>query len=85
MKTYHARLLKRIIFILLIVLVCAGLQACAYTAVSTVSVVVTGKSIGDHAVSHTVPNADCGLGNLRDDKYYCEVRDISRTYNRWGI
>ena len=82
MKTY---LIKRIVFIALILLVCAYLQGCAYTVVSTASFVTTGKSVGDHVLTTAIPNSDCTVLNVIDDKYYCEQRDISKTYNRTGI
>lgn len=68
----------------LIIPVIFCLQACAYTAVSTASFVITGKSTTDHALTAVVPMADCNITNTVNDKYYCEVRDISRTYNRNG-
>lgn len=70
---------------LLILPIILSLQACAYTAVSTASLVTTGKSLGDHVLSNTIPMADCTALNLVKDKYYCEVKDISKTYNRNGI
>ena len=69
----------------LILPIILSLQACAYTAVSTASFVTTGKSVTDHVLSHAIPNADCTAVNLVKDKYYCEVKDISKTYNRNGI
>lgn len=84
-QTYLSYAVKRIVFIAIIVLVCAYLQACAYTVVSTASFVTTGKSVGDHVLTTAIPNADCTVTNLAKDKYYCEVTDISKTYNRWGI
>jgi hypothetical protein len=53
----------------------------AYTAVSTGTTVATDKTIGDHAAS-AATGADCAVKNIFDGKYYCEVRDISVTYNR---
>jgi hypothetical protein len=68
--------------ILLIILV-AQLQACAvYTTANTAAFVATDKSITDHALTLAVPNSDCNITNLVNNKYYCEIRDISRTYNR---
>jgi hypothetical protein len=62
------------------------LNGCAvYTIASGTSLVTTGKSVGDHVLSNTIPNADCGALNLTKDKYYCEVTDISKTCNRNGI
>jgi len=52
---------------------------------SGVSLITTQKSISDHVLSNTVPHADCTIINVMKDKYYCEVKDISRTYNRTGI
>jgi len=85
-QTYLRYAVKRIIFITLIVIVCAYLQGCAvYTVASATSLVTTQKSIGDHVLSNTIPNADCSLRNVIRDKYYCEVRDVAKTYNRNGI
>ena len=62
------------------------LNGCAvYTVASGTSLITTGKSVGDHVLSNTIPNADCSVTNLTKDKYYCEVKDISQTYNRTGI
>ena len=79
------KIVYRLIYVLALIVMCAYLQACAYTVVSTASLVTTGKSVGDHALSHAIPNADCTVVNLAKDKYYCEVKDISKTYNRNGI
>ena len=84
-QTYLKYAVKRILFIAIIVLVCAYLQGCAYTVVSTASFVTTGKSVGDHVLTTAIPNADCTVINVVKDKYYCEVRDVSKTYNRNGI
>jgi hypothetical protein len=69
----------------LIIPILVTLEGCAYTVVSTTSLVTTGKSLGDHALTAVVPNADCNVTNVVKDKYYCEVRDISTTYNRSGF
>ena len=69
----------------LIIPVVLSLQACAYTAVSTASFVITGKSTTDHALTVIVPNADCNVTNVVNDKYYCEQRDPARTFNRNGF
>ena len=63
-----------------------ALSGCAvYMGASAVSQIGTGKSIPEHAVS-TVTQADCSIWDWATDNsrhnYYCEVRDISRTYNR---
>ena len=69
----------------LIIPIVLTLNGCAYTVISTTSLVTTGKSLGDHALTLVVPNADCNAANLVKDKYYCEVRDIGTTYNRTGF
>ena len=69
----------------LIIPILVTLEGCAYTVASTTSLVTTGKSLGDHALTAIVPNADCNAINVVKDKYYCEVRDISTTYNRSGF
>jgi hypothetical protein len=69
----------------LIIPILVTLEGCAYTVVSTTSLVATGKSLGDHALTAIVPMADCNVTNVVKDKYYCEVRDISTTYNRNGF
>jgi len=69
----------------LIIPILLVLEGCAYTVASTTSLVTTGKSLGDHALTAVVPNADCNVTNVVKDKYYCEVRDISTTYNRSGF
>jgi hypothetical protein len=62
------------------------LNGCAvYKVASGTSLITTGKSLGDHVLSTAIPNADCTALNLVKDKYYCEVKDISKTYNRNGI
>jgi len=68
----------------LIIPLVLSLQACAYTAVSTVSFVTTGKSVGDHALTEAIPNSDCSSLNLLDSKYYCEINDPGKQYNRNG-
>jgi hypothetical protein len=70
----------------LTLLLCLTQCSCAvYTVASTATWVATDKTITDHAVTSVVPNGDCRTSNLVTGKYYCEVRDISRTYNRNGI
>jgi hypothetical protein len=62
------------------------LSGCAvYTGVSTATLVTTQKSLTDHILTKAVPYSDCNALNLLDSKYYCEIRDISKTYNRNGI
>jgi hypothetical protein len=62
------------------------LSGCAvYTGVSTATLVTTQKSLTDHILTKAVAYSDCNALNLLDSKYYCEIRDASRTYNRNGI
>jgi len=62
------------------------LQGCTiYTVASTTSLVVTDKSLTDHALTQMVPYSDCGTLNLFKGLYYCELQDPSETYNRNGI
>jgi len=80
------KLIYRIAYVLALIMLCAYLNGCAvYSVASGVSLITTQKSISDHVLSNTVPNADCTIINVMKDKYYCEVKDISRTYNRTGI
>jgi hypothetical protein len=59
------------------------LTACAaYTVVNTATWIATDKSIMDHG-SSTLVSADCdAVRVVQQGTYYCEVRDISTTYNR---
>jgi hypothetical protein len=80
------KIVYRLIYVITLIAICAYLQGCAaYSLASGASLVTTGKSVGDHVLSNTIPHADCTALNLVKDKYYCEVRDISKTYNRTGI
>jgi len=60
------------------------LNGCAYTVVSTATLITTGKSISDHAAS-TITQNDCDSVNYvkgRQD-YLCEQpREAGTTYNR---
>lgn len=63
-----------------------ALSGCAvYMGASVASQITTSKSIPELAVS-TVTDADCSIWAWATDNsrhnYYCEVRDISTTYNR---
>jgi hypothetical protein len=70
----------------LIIPIILALNGCAvYTVASGTAMITTGKSITDHALTQAVPHADCNVTNLLKDKYYCEVRDVGKTYNRNGI
>jgi len=61
-----------------------GLQGCAYTVVSTASLAVSGKSIGDHALTQAIPYSDCSSLNALSGRYYCEIDDPTQHYNRNG-
>jgi hypothetical protein len=57
--------------------------AAVYTGASTASLLATGKSIPDHAATQAT-GADCSaLRVVTGEKdFYCEERDVSKTYNR---
>ena len=62
------------------------LSGCAvYNGVSMSSQIITQKSIPEHVASG-VTGADCSawtwLTDNRNHSYLCEVRDVSKTYNR---
>ena len=73
----------RFLVVLFIVAVINALMGCAaYTVANTVTYIATDKSIMDHG-SSTLANADCdAVRVVQKGTYYCEVRDISTTYNR---
>jgi hypothetical protein len=60
------------------------LQGCAYTAVSTGTYVLTGKSIADHSATvATGNNCDATRLVLGRQDWYCEQpRELGTTYNR---
>jgi hypothetical protein len=73
---------RRIITTTAIVYLAMSQCACAvYTVASVATYAVTDKSLTDHAVSQTSGH-DCNITQPFQGKYYCEVRDISVTYNR---
>ena len=60
-----------------------GQAGCAvYTVASTTTFVTTGKTLTDHGATLVVPNAQCSSMQVIKGQYYCEIRDISVTYNR---
>jgi hypothetical protein len=72
--------MKRLIIVLPLLL-----QACAYhiySGASAATGIATGKTLTDRAVRSVVPNGDCNVTNILDSKYYCEIQDPTRTYNR---
>jgi hypothetical protein len=67
----------------IILLVTLTQTGCAvYTTVNTVTYLATDKSMTDHAVTQLVPMSNCNVTNVFKGQYYCEIRDISKTYNR---
>jgi len=70
------------------VILAINLTGCAaiYTGATTASLVTTGKSIPEHAVSE-ITASDCSTWNylFKDKDYLCEQRDIAKTYNRNGF
>lgn len=70
-----------VLLTVLLILLCSG---CAYTAVSTVTYVSTGKSVGDHAASLATQN-NCNTTSyvMGKQDYICEqAREPGTTYNR---
>jgi len=76
----YSMTMKRVILPLFLVLSQTG---CAvYTGASAVSFITTDKTLTDHATTLVTPNGDCSSLNIVQGKYYCEIRDVSVTYNR---
>lgn len=73
----------RFLVVLFLVAVINALTGCAvYTVANGVTYIATDKSITDHTTSKLV-KADCDAVRMAvNGTYYCEVRDISVTYNR---
>jgi hypothetical protein len=73
----------KLIFIALIL--ASALSGCAVTTgVNIASYAVTGKGSTDHAASY-MTSSDCdGIRTITHGTYYCEQRDIAKTYNRTG-
>ena len=69
--------------LLLASIIILNLSGCAaYTVASGVAYVATDKNLTDH-VSSQLAQADCSAVRVvTQGAYYCEQRDISRTYNR---
>ena len=68
---------------ILIIAVVSTLNGCAvYSVANTVTYIATDKSLTDHT-SSKLATADCDAVRMAvKGTYYCEVRDISTTYNR---
>lgn len=65
----------------------SAMSGCAaYTVSSGVSIIVTGRSITDHAATK-VSGADCDAARaIKETTWYCETApDIDTRYNRNGI
>ena len=72
--------MNKLIITLFLVLALSG---CAvYTGANTVTFIATDKTLTDHAVTLVTPNGDCSSLNVLKGQYYCEIRDVSQTYNR---
>ena len=68
-----------------IILLAVNLSGCAavYTGASTATMLATGKSIPDHVITQATGSDCSALRVVTGEKdYYCEQRDISKTYNR---
>lgn len=67
----------------LVTLALVSLQGCTtYTVVNTGTYLGTDKTLTDH-VSSTLAQANCNAVHVvTKGYYYCEQRDISKTYNR---
>jgi hypothetical protein len=67
-----------------VILLAISLQGCAYTVVSTGTLVATGRSIGDHALS-AATGAECDATRVvlgRQDAWCERPREPGTTYNR---
>jgi hypothetical protein len=66
------------------ILIMSAIPGCAYTVVSTGTLVVTGRSVGDHAASVATGNrCDTVSYVLGTQDYVCEQpRELGTTYNR---
>jgi len=68
--------------IIVLIAVCQLTGCAAYTVANTVTYIATDKSMMDHG-SSTLVKADCdAVRVVQKGTYYCEVRDVSTTYNR---
>ena len=71
-----------------IIILIFNLTGCAaiYTGATTATLITTGKSIPEHAVSE-ITASDCSTWNylFKDRDYLCEQRDPAKTYNRNGF
>jgi len=57
--------------------------ACAViSAANITSYWATEQTLTDHAMTLAVPNSTCSSLQLIRGQYYCEIRDVSKTYNR---
>ena len=67
------------------VILASALSGCAVTTgMNVASYMATGKGTTDHAVSY-VTGSDCnGVRVVTHGVWYCETRNIGKTYNRTG-
>lgn len=56
-----------------------------YSVADKGTLALTDKGLTDRALTTAVPYSDCNIANLFHGKYYCEIQDPSKTYNRNGI
>lgn len=73
----------RFLIVILVLIIAHALTGCAvYSVANTVTYIATDKSLTDHT-SSKLATADCDAVRMAvNGTYYCEVRDISVTYNR---
>jgi len=75
-------LLITLLIAVVLLTACAGPIGMAYTATSTGSWAVTGKTPTEHSASY-ITDADCSILNIFNNEYVCEYnKNSARTYNR---
>jgi hypothetical protein len=67
---------------ILLIVILTQTGCAVYTTASTATFLATDKSLTDHALTAITPHSDCNFTNVFKGQYYCEIRDISKTYNR---
>jgi hypothetical protein len=53
-----------------------------YTVTNAVTWIATDKTLGDHALTATVPHSNCQTTQVLKGKYLCEINDPGERYNR---
>lgn len=73
----------RIIILIIILALAKMLTGCAvWSVANTVTYIATDRSLMDMG-SSALAGADCDAARvIRQGTWYCEVRDVSTTYNR---